>query len=1137
MKKKTIPCQKAGKITSYFLLISVFLLLSTVSSPTYAAEVYAQQAAFTLRAENKTVKEVLDYIEKNSEFVILYSKDLLSVLQKKVSVSVNNQKVEAILSILSKEAGLRYSINDRQITVARVQEEAPQQEKKVTIVGQVLDENGDGIPGANVLIKGNIAQGTVTDMDGKFTIAAPGNGILIASFIGYTPLEYSLKGKTNVIFKLVPDAKQLDEVVVVGFGSQKKASIVGSVESVKPADLKVPSSSLSNSFAGRIAGVVAVQRGGEPGADGANFWIRGVSTFAGPTSPLIYIDGVEVSTADLNALSPEVIESFSILKDASATALYGARGANGVMLITTRSGKENERAQVNIRVQNSFTAPTEVIELADGVDYMTAYNNAILNRTPTATPRYSEEKIDGTRRGLNPLIFPNVNWQDFLFKDFTTTQSANLNVSGGAKKITYFLSASINNDNGMLKKDPLNKFDNNINQLRISFQGNIKAQLTPTTKVGLRINSQLVSYSGSAAGTGAIYQAVFEAPPVMFAPVYPGKNNEDHILFGNQDGGPVPIQGTNLYRNPYATMVSGYANRDESTVITSFDFEQDLKFITPGLSFKGLISFKNWTTTTVTRTFTPYYYAVTSYSETPNGGYDYEYRSMTKGSNALSTATSNGGDRLLNVQVSMDYSRRFDAHEVGAMMVYLQRDYNTNNPDNNFYKTLPTRNQGMAGRVTYAYDDRYLLEANFGYNGSENFREGARFGFFPSIAAGYRISNEKFFEPLSDVITNLKFRGSWGIVGNSFTDPRFPYLTFVNLEGKGYTFGNNWQTSAKGATITKYGAEGAKWEKGVKMNVGIDFSLFNALNISADIFRENRSDIFMQRRIIPAESGVVGDLRPYANLGKVKNEGLDLSIDYNKQINKDLLISVRGNVTYAVNSLQDRDEPLYKENEGYRSELNKPLNCHTGLIAIGLFKDAADIKNSPEQTFSSYMPGDIKYRDLNGDNKIDANDMQLIGNPTVPQFVYGLGGSLQYKNFDFSIFFQGVARTSLMMRNIHPFNSDQTSLFKFIADDYWTEENQDASYPRLINNVNIHNNFQNSTFWLRDGSFLRLKSAEIGYTYKFLRAFITGENLLTFSPFKHWDAELGGADLAGAGGNGLKYPNLRVGTIGIQMTF
>ncbi len=1130
MKKKAIPCHKAGRITSFFLLISIFLLIPSITTPIYAAKTYAQQTVFTLHTSNKTVKEVLEYIEKNSEFVVLYSKDLLPVLQKKVSISIDKQDVESILNILSKEAGLKYNINDRQITVTKVAAEAPQQEKKeIKVTGKVLDENGEGVPGANVVVKGDKSKGTMTDIEGNFTLTVPANTVLVASFIGYTPTEFPLNGKTNVILKIAPDAKQLDEVVVVGFGAQKKASVVGAVQTVKASELRSPSSTLSNSFAGRIAGVVAVQRGGEPGADGANFWIRGISTFASNTSPLVFIDNVEVSIGDLNALSPEVIEGFSILKDATATALYGARGANGVMLITTRNGKDMEKARINIRVQNSFTQPTKTVKVADGIDYMIARNDAVLNRTPNAQPYYSEEVIEGTRKQLNPYIYPNVDWENYLFKDFTTTQSANVNVTGGGKRVTYFLSGTLNNDNGMLKKDSKNNFDNNINQLRLSLQANVGVNLTSTTKANVRLNAQVLDYSGSAAGTDAIYQGIFEAPPVMFAPVLPAQNGEDYILFGNRNGGPV----SGRYRNPYAEMVRGYSEKNESTMIASLDLEQDLKFIVPGLKAKGLISFKNWATTNVVRSFDPYFYGIKDYEQGANGEYTYTYEAITKGSKALSTSTSNGGDRLLNYQLSLDYAQTFaDKHNVGAMLVYLQRDYNQNAPAD-FYATLPVRNQGIAGRVTYGYDDRYMIEANFGYNGSENFGEGKRFGFFPSVAIGYNISNENFFTPLRKVISNLKIRGSYGKVGNSSTDSRFPYLTYVNLSGASYTFGNNWQNTGTGAIITRYGAAGARWETGIKADMGVELNLFNSLNITFDWFTETRKDIFMRRNIVPAESGITGDLRPYANLGKVKNQGVDLNIEYNKAFSRDLIVSLKGSFTYAKNTLLEADEPSYPEEEAYRSEIGKPLNRYTGLIAMGLFKDEADVENSPEQTFSPNLkPGDIKYKDLNGDGKIDSNDMTEIGDPTVPQIVYGFGGSVQYKSFDFSVFFQGVAKTSLMMQNIHPFTSDQTTLLDFIAKDYWTEENPNpnAEYPRLISNLDSHNNFMNSTYWLRSAAFLRLKNVEIGYTYKVARLFISGQNLLTFSPFKHWDPELGG-------GKGLTYPNLRVATIGLQLTF
>lgn len=1126
MNNKITDAPRKVKKAQLHLIIYLFIL-SFMPSVATLANTYAQSTTLTINLQNKTEKEVLEYIEQNSEFVFLYAADLLNG-NRKVSISGNNKTIDTILNQLFANENVQYKINDRQITLSRLNTRTNvTQQKNNTIKGIIKDEKGESLVGAAVVEKGT-QNGVVTDIDGTFElkVASP-QAILVASFIGYTQQEFPLKGQKTINIILKEDSKALEEVVVVGFGKQKKESVVGAIQTVNAKDLKIPSSSLSNSFAGRIAGVVAVQRGGEPGADGADFWIRGISTFADNKSPLIFIDNVEVALADLNALSPEVIEGFSVLKDATATALYGARGANGVILVTTRSGKNMEKARINIRVENSFTQPTKTVKIADGVDYMIARNDAVSNRTPDAQPYFLNDVINATRDNLNPYIYPNVDWQDYLFKDFASTQAANLNVMGGSKRVTYFISASLNNDNGMLKKDPQNTFNNNINQLRLSIQGNIGVTLTNTTKANVRLNTQILDYSGSATSTGDLYSHIFEAPGVMFAPVLPKQNNEDHIIFGNKNGGPTDGR----YRNPYAEMVSGYSNRNESTMIASFDIEQDLKFITEGLKIKGLVSFKNWSKTNVVRSFTPYYYGITDYEKGPDGQYTYEYEVIKKGTTALSTSPSNAGDRLLNYQLSLDYARTFnEKHDVGAMFVYLQRDYNNNAPGD-FYATLPTRNQGIAGRVTYAFDSRYMVEANFGYNGSENFGAGKRFGFFPSVAVGYNISNEKFFEPLKNVISNLKIRGSLGKVGNSSTNSRFPYLTYVNLGGASFVFGDNWQNSGTGAIVTRYGAPGARWETGTKMNAGIDLNLFNSISITADIFKEVRKDIFMKRNIVPAESGITGDLIPYANLGKVQNGGVDISVEYNKVINKDLIVSAKGSFTYAKNELLEYDEPQYKWS--YLSDLNKPLNCAKGLIALGLFKDEDDIKNSPEQTYSPNLkPGDIKYKDLNEDGKIDDNDMTQIGNPNVPQIVYGFGASTQYKKFDFSVFFQGVAKTSLTMSGIHPFTSDQTTLLDFIAKDYWSEENPNpnAEYPRLISNLDSHNNFKTSTYWLRNGNFLRLKNVEFGYSYKMARIFLSGQNLLTFAPFKHWDPELGG-------GRGLSYPNLRSVTIGLQLTF
>jgi TonB-linked SusC/RagA family outer membrane protein len=1018
------------------------------------------------------------------------------------------------------------------------------QAQSLNISGTVLDSKSDPVVGASVVVKGTTV-GVSTDVNGSYTISAPADATLVFSFLGLNTREEPVGGRGRIDVTLSEDNRSIDEVVVVGFGTQKKESVVGAIQTISPRDLKIPSSSLSNAFAGKIAGVIAVQRSGEPGADGANFWIRGISTFAGNTSPLIFIDGVEVSTGDMNALAPEVIEGFSILKDATATALYGARGANGVLLITTRQGKNMEKAQINIRIEGQMTMPTQSVDFADGVSYMELFNEARTARGGDI--QFTADEIENTRLGKNPLVYPNVDWQKMLFKEASYNQTVNMNVTGGGSRVTYFMSASLNNDNGMLRTDPQNMFNNNIRQQRYSFQGNIAADLTETTKATVRLNTQILDYGGSHKSSSDIYSELFNAPGVLFPAYFPNTDNTDHILFGNKSGGPHPQFGSNLYHNPYAEMVRGYKERNENTNIVSFDLDQDLKFLTQGLKAKGLISFKNWSNTTVTRSFDPTFYEVnpSTVVENPDGSISYELApALNKGTTALATSTSTGGDRYMNIQLSLDYARTFNKHDVGAMLVYLQRDYHDNNPNNDYYATLPTRNQGFAGRLTYGYGGRYLAEANFGYNGSETFQDGKRFGLFPSFAVGYNISNEDFWEPLKDIVSNLKLRGSWGIVGNSAIEGRFPYLSFVNLTGKSFTFGNNWQTSRSGANITRYGADGARWEEGRKLNAGVDLTLFHSLYVTADFFRENRDGIFMRYNTIPIESGISSDLRPYANLGKVNNEGVDISVDYNRAfLNNELIVNVRGSFTYARNTLVDRDEPLLEWE--YQSDLGKPLNRNKGLIALGLFADQADIDNSPTQTFSNVKPGDIKYKDMNEDGQIDGNDKTQLGDPTIPQIVYGFGLSAACKGLDFSILFQGVAKTSIMIGDVHPFNQQYSQLYQFIADDVWTEANPNpnAKYPRLVTSASPgeHNNHQASTYWLRDGAFMRLKNLEVGYTYKFARIYLSGMNLLTFSPFTYWDPELGGMD--GSNGyssnraRGLTYPNLRTYSAGLQFTF
>lgn len=1121
-------------------MLVFFALLFPLALP--AAEQYNKNFSFELR--DVTVKDVFHYIEKNSEYVFLYASN--KNLSKKVNVDVRNKTVREILDEVLEHTGLVYEIDGKQVIVKEPKTDVQtvlQQKKGKTVKGQVLDKTGETIIGANVVVDGT-TNGVMTDIDGRFELSdVPENGKIKVTFVGYKAQVISVKGKKELNIVLEEDTEMLSEVVVVGYGSQKKESLVGSVQMVKPEQLKVPSSNLSSGFAGRLAGVVAVQRSGEPGADGADFWIRGVSTFSGVTSPLIVIDGVEASSGDLNALDPEVIEGFSILKDATATALYGSRGANGVMIVTTKSGRNQEKATINFRLENTYNTPIQVPEFVDGVRYMEMYNEAVTTRG-TGEVLYTQSKIDGTRAGLDPYAFPNVDWYDELFRKGAMNQNLNFNIRGGSQRIDYFSSVSINHDSGVLKNNNDFSYDNNINIMRYVFQNNINAHLSKTSTLSLRLNVQLRDYNGPHNSASDVYGMVMEANPVDFPVRWPSDPTMDYILWGGKSGGAY----NNGYRNPYAEMARGYKSQFESTVVSNLKFDQKLDFITPGLSANVLFSFKNWSQTQTTRSGGYNQFEVDKYQYDDAGNYTgYTLRRVGKEQDpTLSTSSSSTGDRRIYLQAMINYDRTFGSkHNVNAMLLYNQDQYNVNNPGD-LIASLPQRKQGLAGRLTYSYDYRYLAEFNFGYNGSENFAEGHRFGFFPSLALGYTISREKWFEPLNDVITNLKIRGSWGLVGNDqIGAERYIYMSNIALQNGdlGFTTGKDQNTTYNGPKYLRYPNPDITWEVGSKFNIGMDLTLFNDFNLTFDVFKEIRRDIFMERQSIPDFIGTSPsdpwmDLstRLYGNLGKVENKGLDFSIDYNHTFNKDFSMSFKGTFTYATNKVLEYDEPDYQEYPNL-SRVGHSINQPLLYVAERLFIDDEEVAHSPKQNLGGFVQaGDIKYKDIPNaegvcDGVIDANDRVYTGHPTVPEIVYGFGPSFQYKKWDFSCFFQGAARTSIVVGDIHPFGTDGLrNVQKFIADDYWSESNQNiyAAYPRLSKQYN-QNNTQASTYWLRNGAFLKLKDIELGYSFKMFRVYLRGSNLLTFSPFDLWDPEQGN-------GNGLFYPTQKSFNVGIQFS-
>ena len=1082
------------------------------------------------------LKTVLEEVERQTGYSILFENEDVDV-SRPVTATFKDATLQTVLdTVLDKS--LRYTVKGggKLVTISRRSPvsapTAPNGE--MTVAGTVISSaDNQPIVGANIYVEGTNV-GTTTDAGGNYKLTVPASAKTVTvSFLGYDTKKISVRDIH--LFKLITLAdasNKLEDVVVVGFGVQKKESLVGAVQSVKPSDLQTSSSNLSTSFSGKIAGVIAVQKSGEPGADGANFWIRGISTFGSGQSPLLILDGVEITNQMLHNIPPETIESFSVLKDATATALYGSRGANGVMIITTKNGRDSEKMTINLRAEFGASAPTRVPKVADGITYMETFNEA--RTTRGEKPYYSNEKIMGTKLGLDPYVYPNVDWYDMLFKDCTFNQNFNFNMTGGAKKIDYFLNASVYNENGIMRKPEASKFDTNINAQKYLFQANVSADATKTTRVSLKMNTQLHYRHAPIQSVSDLFAYAMTGMPCEFPATLPGEESDTFVRFGTNNA-----WNSGFFTNPYAQLCRGYGDQFRGHFTSALTVNQNLDFITKGLSATGMATFYNRVYSAVYRSFTPFMYQLTDYNIDEAGNYSYTSNSTNTGTTYLGTTRGKDGYRELAFQAKIDYARTFGKHDVGATIVYMQKERNMNISDEQEYAALPYRQQGLAGRVTYGFDKRYLFEANFGYNGSENFAAGKRFGFFPSVAVGWVISNEPFWKGIKEQVNLFKLRASYGLVGNDVISKdyadRFPYLTTVDM-GQGYDvyIGNNFERKY-GPILSVYGNPNATWEESRKLDIGVEIGLFDSLNIIFDWFKEKRSGIFMQRTSLPSTFGMSG-ITPWANIGKVDNSGVDISVDYNKAFSKDLILSLRGTFTYAHNEIVEMDEPKYKW--AYQYKAGHPINSIQCLIAEGLFRDEEEIASSPSQdiyaTTYPIRPGDVKYRDLNDDKIIDDNDMCWTGNPTVPEIIYGFGFSLKYKGFDCSAFFQGQGKVSILMYNYHPFATAATpgsGLMQWIADEHWSEDdpNPKALYPRLSPLWN-NNNTKASTLYVRNGKMLRLKTAEIGYTYKKMRVYVSGTNLLTFAPFKYWDPEKGS-------GNGLGYPLQRTYNLGFQFNF
>lgn len=1099
-----------------YTILKIFVLLLFGFIVPVNAKSYAQSV--TLSKKNVNLKEIFREIKNQTDYNIIASSNVIDETSV-VSIHVSEAPLNKVLDEVLFSNGLTYSIDKNTILIKKKIIESNNTQSQQELIGIVVDSNNEPLIGVSIKIKGK-KTGVTSAENGRFSINVQPGETLVFSYVGFASQEIVFKNQAELQVVLLEDNTNMDEVVVVGYGTQKRASIVGAITTINPEKLQIGTTrSMSNNLAGQLAGVIGVQRSGEPGYDDSNFWIRGISTFGGNRNPLVLVDGIERS---LNNIDPEEIESFSILKDASASAVYGVRGANGVILINTKRGKIG-KPTVSLRVERGITQPVKLPKFVGAADYLEIMNN--IREERGAEGLYTQERIDNIRNQTDPDLYPDVNWLDLITKDNATNLRTNVTVSGGSEILRYALVASYYGENGIIERDPQQEWDSSMKLKRYNVRSNVDVNLSPKTLLRLNIGGYLQDRNTPPESIDNLFQEAFITPPY----VHPAQYSSGEF--------PRTPQRT----NPWVLATQrGFQRNSASKIESLFSLEQDMEDILPGLKGKATFSFDRYSNTSVTRSKSPDYYNP-AVGRDENGdlmlvidSYGQEFLGYDTG--------SDWGDKSMYFEGNLSYNKSFGPHNIESMLLYNLRHYDSG-------EALPFRNQGMAGRFSYSFDNRYIAEFNFGYNGSENFIQGKRYGFFPSIAAGWYMSEEPFMAPYKNTFSKIKFRGSYGLVGNDVLDGRrFAYITTINETG-GYKWGVNNDYNRTGRWEGDQGNPNLTWETVAKSNFGVELGLWNNIELQVDYFKESRRDIFMQRKSIPGSSGFINP--PWANFGKVDNHGVDMSLDINKQFNNNFFLALRGTFTYAKNKIIEQDEPSSIKGSN-RSSTGKPVGQIFGLIADGLFTEA-DFKNVeegeladgiPKQSFGPVRPGDIKYKDLNDDGIIDALDRTAIGGTEDPQIVYGFGANLRYKQFDFGVFFQGLGNTYRIIggSNFIP-GSANGSMGNILTNvtDRWTVDNpqQDVFYPRLSDYQSANNN-EASTWWLRDMSLLRMKNIEIGYNLpqRFTdrisidksRIFFRGSNLLTFSQFKLWDPEIGA-------NNGLRYPIMKSFSFGLEVNF
>lgn len=1135
-------------------MILIIFFVGLTSLPTMA-----QDQTVTLKLTDVNLYELFDAIRKQTGLRFIYNAEQMKEVPK-VSVNVENKKVKDVLTEAFSGTSLTFEYDKDVVTVVKKEADKSQpQVKLMQVSGRVVDEKGNPIPGVSVVIHGT-TQGVATDIDGRFALMAKPTDILSFSFIGYKTELTPIKGKDHVNMKLHPTAENLEEVTVVAFGEQKKESVVAAITTVRPMDLKTSNSDLTASLAGKVAGIVGWQTGGLPGAlteeeMNTKFYIRGITSFQTDANidPLILLDGVESSKLDLSRIAPEDIETFSVMKDASATAMYGARGANGVILVTTKRGEEGS-VYTSFRYEAIASMPTDKIEIVDPITYMKMYNQALLSRNPSATPKYSVEHIERTASGKYPSwVYPKNDWYDILFKKMNVNHHFGLNIRGGSKIVQYYASLNHNRDQGMLKTDRLNQFDVNIKHNNTTFRVNLTIDLNVGIKLLLNSSASLDKYHGPRSSVQQAYRLVFNASPVDFAAMYPADDtyNWPHLRFGTT---------TSRQVNPYMSLHAGYLERSRYSTINRVEYIQNLSRLVKGLEIRGIVSLNQGGYYMIPYSTSPFMYALSKYDfETGKHTLqaidpEYSKRTLDIGRSESTSSTQIAYEaRLLHTAAWGGVDK--DKHQTSLTAVF-QAQESTGYPVGQVLDGFPYRNLGFSMRASYGFKNRYFIEGSFGYNGSERFAQKNKMGFFPAIGGAWVVSSEKFMQSLSNVVSHMKLRVSYGQVGNDgiITSPRFVYLPTINVEEvpdpEPYTL------RFPRYIMSSYPNEDIKWEIAEQVNFGLEAGLFKGkMDLTLDVYQEIRHNVLAQRTTIPSSMGL--EEPPLDNIGKTRSRGYDFSGKFQHAFSNDCWVILNGTLTYNKTTYLEIEES--ENTPSWQTMKGKEISQQIGYVDEGLFMDQAEIDNSPTQG-GDLMPGDIRYRDLNNDGVIDVNDATYIGFPETPRVTYGFSGFVNYKNWEFSMAFQGSGKRSFFMNPaaLSPFTSDHAML-KAIYDDHWSEDNMSKRpfWPRLSTGNHVYHNPQEdwynmtnpssmppsdirkSSYFMRECRFLRCTSIELGYNlpkkfvqrYKMqnVKFYARANNPFLLSNFKIWDVELGES--------GFNYPIQKTYSVGLNVSF